>query len=305
MNTPLLVPIARIFFAVQAALGVAWWVLVFSVDTVRQLTLGSLDPMPIAVCDVPLFIGASAVAAWFGRGRAGRVAALVAAIWTSLVAAGMATYATATTLAGLGAVAMMAAAACSIIAAFALCLGRVPTKWLLFGPFRPRPASHGGTARNVSFTGLQIVAFWGVFLVIVPIVIAAFEERWQLAIATPLWLRIAGIALLIAASVLGLWSGSTMATSGKGTPLPAATARELVVTGPYKIVRNPMAVSGFAQAAAVGLLLGSWLVVMYAIAGAFVWNYGVRPHEEADLGDRFGGSYADYRDAVDCWWPRS
>jgi protein-S-isoprenylcysteine O-methyltransferase Ste14 len=45
----------------------------------------------------------------------------------------------------------------------------------------------------------------------------------------------------------------------------------LVVAGPYRWVRNPMALASIAQGVAVGLILSSWLVVVYAVAGALLW----------------------------------
>jgi protein-S-isoprenylcysteine O-methyltransferase Ste14 len=65
-----------------------------------------------------------------------------------------------------------------------------------------------------------------------------------------------------------------------------------------------MAVAGIVQGAAVGLILSSWLVIVYAVAGSLVWNYAVRPLEEADLERRFGQEFARYRDTVRCWVPR-
>jgi hypothetical protein len=74
-----------------------------------------------------------------------------------------------------------------------------------------------------------------------------------------------------------------MSTLGDGTPLPSAMPNRLVIAGPYRWVRNPMAVSGIVQGAAVGFILQSWLVVAYAVVGSLVWNYAIRPHEESDL----------------------
>lgn len=113
----------------------------------------------------------------------------------------------------------------------------------------------------------------------------------------------AGVVLFVLGSAGGLWSCVTMALQGKGTPLPAETARELVVAGPYRIVRNPMAVCGAAQTVGVGLVLGSWTVVAIGVAGAVLWNVVIRPGEEADLAERFGASYQRYRAEVRCWIP--
>lgn len=77
----------------------------------------------------------------------------------------------------------------------------------------------------------------------------------------------------------------------------------LVVSGPYRYVRNPMAVGSISQGVAVGLMASSWLIVLYAVAGAVIWDWFVRPHEEAELSSRFGASFASYRNAVRCWVP--
>lgn len=65
-----------------------------------------------------------------------------------------------------------------------------------------------------------------------------------------------------------------------------------------------MAIAGIVQGMAVGLAIGSWMVVVWAAAGSLVWNQVVRPEEEADLLARFGTEYAAYRDRVRCWLPR-
>src|SRR5262249_29469260 len=116
--------------------------------------------------------------------------------------------------------------------------------------------------------------------------------------------RTAGVVLFLLGGALGLTSGVVMAVHGRGTPLPADCARELVVVGPYRFVRNPMAIAGLGQGVAVGLFLGSPLVIAYAPAGGPIWDHFVRPWEEADLEARFGGPYRHYRASVRCWLPR-
>lgn len=150
----------------------------------------------------------------------------------------------------------------------------------------------------------QIVAFWGFFLGLVPPCLAFLEQRWGLALGFPPGTMPVGIAILVLASALGIWSAAVMSTLGDGTPLPSAMPNRLVIAGPYRWIRNPMAVAGIAQGAAVGLILQSWLVVGYAVLGSLVWNYAVRPLEEADLMERFGDDFRQYRRAVRCWIPR-
>lgn len=172
--------------------------------------------------------------------------------------------------------------------------------------------THGRQARpaswrwNVAKTMLQTAVFWATFLGLLPAAVVALETALGLGwwrFAGPAW-RVVGVILFALGGALGLCSGVMMAVRGRGTPLPTDCARELVVVGPYKYVRNPMAVAGLAQGLAVGLFLGSPAVVMYAVVGGPVWDVCVRPWEEADLERRFGDDYRRYCERVRCWWPR-
>ncbi|GAB3401079.1 isoprenylcysteine carboxylmethyltransferase family protein [Schumannella luteola] len=300
----------RAYFAVQALAGALWWVAVFTIPFVREVTLGSLDPVAVAVADIPLFVVASALAAGGVRlGRLGRIAAVIATAWTAVVALGLAVFATVTAEAGWGVLIMAAATGGSIVALTALLLGRIPTRWIISGPFAFRPLRPDlPLGVTVALTVAQMVVFWGLFLIAGPLVLRALELRWQVDATLPpsvaLGVAVLGAVVFVLASALGIWSAATMAFLGRGTPLPTAMASSLVVAGPYRFVRNPMAVAGIAQGAAVGLALGSWVVVAYAVSGSLIWNYAVRPHEEADLESRFGDGFRRYRAEVRCWIPR-
>lgn len=290
----------RAHFAVQSVAGLFWWAAVFVSPGVREATLGNLDPAAVAVLDIPLFVLASAVAA-FGV----KAAALVSTGWTGVVTVALAVYATINSEAGWGVLIMGAATAGSLIALCLVLLGRVPTAWIICGPFAFRPASNRPTAAiHVASTFGQIVLFWGFFLAVVPWVIVVLERRWAVGFPFPPAAGPVGVTLLGLASSLGVWSAVVMSTLGDGTPLPSAMPNRLVIAGPYRWIRNPMAVAGIVQGAAIGLILQSWLVVAYAVVGSLVWNYAVRPLEEADLQGRFGEEFQQYRDTVRCWIPQ-
>lgn len=289
----------RTYFAMQAIAGFSWWTAVFVSPVVREATLGNLDPAAVAVVDIPLFAMASAVAA-FGV----KSAAVVSTGWTGAVAVALAVYATITTEAGWGVLSMGAATAGSLIALCLVLLGHVPTAWIISGPFAFRPARNRTTAAiHVASTFGQIVLFWGIFLAVIPLALAVLEQRWAVALPFPSFAGPVGGVILALASALGVSSAVVMSTLGDGTPLPSAMPNRLVIAGPYRWIRNPMAVSGIVQGAAIGLLLQSWVVVAYAVVGSMVWNYAVRPHEESDLRERFGEEFQQYRDTVRCWVP--
>lgn len=173
---------------------------------------------------------------------------------------------------------------------------------------RPRVARPASRAWNTVKTLLQIAAMWGVLLVVLPLAIHRMESGF--GVPGPAWagLRpgadLVGAALVVAGSLLGLWTANVMVRDGAGTPLPLDTARELVVAGPYRHVRNPMAIGGFCQGIGVAVWLGSPAVLMYVAIGMAIWQWIARPWEERDLEERFGDRYRRYRLAVPCWLPR-
>ena len=79
--------------------------------------------------------------------------------------------------------------------------------------------------------------------------------------------------------------------------------RELVMTGPFSVVRNPLYVFNFIGAVGVGLSTG---IVSFAVVLAilFMLYYGtVVRREEAVLAEKFGASYRDYTQRTPRWIP--
>ncbi|TWU37745.1 hypothetical protein Q31b_45340 [Novipirellula aureliae] len=150
----------------------------------------------------------------------------------------------------------------------------------------------------------QTAIFWGTFLWVLPMGIVEVKRHFGWIGFTHVSQAPLSLGLFLGASCFGLWSGMTMATRGEGTPLPTATAPRLVIAGPYRFVRNPMAVAGIVQGIAVGWYLGSISVIAYSLAGAIVWHVAVRPIEQRDLAERFGESYTSYQKSVGLWLPR-
>lgn len=166
-----------------------------------------------------------------------------------------------------------------------------------------RRAAPSSRTRHVLATLVQIVTFWSLLLYVVPMAIVHVERQLGFSrFSSPGQVPLAAV-LFSLFSALGLASGLTMARNGAGTPLPLDATNRLVVTGPYACLRNPMVVAGLGQGAAVGLGLGSVAVLGYVVAGGLIWQFLVRPAEEADLLEVFGEEYAAYLREVRCWIP--
>ena len=140
--------------------------------------------------------------------------------------------------------------------------------------------------------GVLMVAFPIRLMVTDPSLFSFGPFRW---LALPLW---------AAGAAMAIWCAWAFTVRGRGTPSPADPPKELVVSGLYRYVRNPIYVG------AVLFLLGHcfwhparsilWMPVIVAIcAHLFVTLY-----EEPHLRKIFGLAYEQYCRQVPRWIPR-
>jgi protein-S-isoprenylcysteine O-methyltransferase Ste14 len=167
-----------------------------------------------------------------------------------------------------------------------------------------RFANRSSTTWIAAKTVASIVVVWSLALWVLPIVVDRLAAAWL-----PSWVsfapkKVVSALAFLTGSFTGLSAASTMVRHGRGTPLPFDAASELVSTGTYAYVRNPMAVSAILQSLGVGLWFGSWAVLAYSVGAGVVWHFLIRPSEEAFLHEKFGTVYLDYRNRVGLWVPR-
>ena len=167
-----------------------------------------------------------------------------------------------------------------------------------------RTSADGKTGWLFAKTLAQIFVVWSLILFVFPVLIVNVESRLGIQQFTFPFQSAICWTLFIPLSIVGIYAAYTMGKIGRGTPLPMDTASKLVVKGIYSYIRNPMAVSGISQGLLVGVLLGSPLVLLYALMGGAIWQTIYRPLEEDDLAARFGDDYEQYRQNVRCWIPR-
>jgi protein-S-isoprenylcysteine O-methyltransferase Ste14 len=151
---------------------------------------------------------------------------------------------------------------------------------------------------------LQTALFWVVFLILIPAAIMYLENKLGMRRFDVGGWRVAIVLAFLASGSTCVYCTWLFAKHGKGTPIPFEQPRELVIEGPYKFVRNPMAFGGIFQGMLVGAFIGSWITIVYALSGAVFWHFVAKPPEERDLAERFGDAYSAYRNEVRCWLPR-
>jgi len=90
----------------------------------------------------------------------------------------------------------------------------------------------------------------------------------------------------------------------KGTPVPFNPPPQLVTTGPYAYVRNPMLTGVFALLFGFGVLLGSaCLLVVFTPLFIFINVWELKAIEEPELLKRLGEDYIEYRKRTPMFFP--
>jgi len=114
-------------------------------------------------------------------------------------------------------------------------------------------------------------------------------------LAFPVW--VVGIFVL-------LWCFWDFAHKGLGTPAPIDPPKNLVVSGLYRYVRNPMYVGVLIVIAGHFLWFGYWILLPYGGLFFLATHSFVTLYEEPLLRKQFGAEYEVYLREIPRWIPR-
>jgi protein-S-isoprenylcysteine O-methyltransferase Ste14 len=149
-----------------------------------------------------------------------------------------------------------------------------------------------------------------VFLLLAPGIVAGILP-WSISgwtFATPFAgyeiLRVVGIVVIAAGLIPLLDAFARFALEGEGTPAPLAPTKRLVVSGPYRYVRNPIYVGVLALILGQTMLFASWPLLVYAAVIATAFHLFVVFYEEPTLRSSYGTQYEAFCAAVPRWLPR-
>jgi protein-S-isoprenylcysteine O-methyltransferase Ste14 len=162
----------------------------------------------------------------------------------------------------------------------------------------------GSAERRRRLTPVGLIFFFGLLAALV--LVALFTDR--LLSLPPLLPGVVGLTfgfiLLATGVVLWIWC-ATLFRKAQGTPVPFNPPRELVIIGPYAIVRNPMMTAVF-----VGLF--GLAITIHSMSLALLWTplfvildvIELKFVEEPELERRLGAAYIAYKERVPMFLPR-
>jgi len=151
--------------------------------------------------------------------------------------------------------------------------------------------------RSLGFRILLLSGGVAVFIVALPAVLFLAVHALEARLVPVGSLQKAFAVLFIALGIfLAGWTVLTQIAVGKGTPVPVAPPKKLIVTGPYRLCRNPMQLGVIIYYLGVGTLLGSMEIglAMFLLGLAIGGAYH-KFVEEKELRLRFGEEYEEYR----------
>jgi protein-S-isoprenylcysteine O-methyltransferase Ste14 len=183
----------------------------------------------------------------------------------------------------------------------AVCVGVVVVVWVagaLYNAFRSPPsASHAPRERPRDQAGLTAGdgGLIGVAVVCVGLAIVGRRYFDGLAVGA-FWVRVLGLAVLVASTVLTLWARFSLGTSWSVAPKVTGD-RQLRTRGPYAVIRHPI-YSGF-----LGMMLGATLlsgigqwIVLFPV-GLVLFEVKIRMEERLMVAT-FPDEYPRYRRRV-------
>lgn len=143
--------------------------------------------------------------------------------------------------------------------------------------------------------------------VVVPAVlllVGGGDVGWGLGGVGAVLVAVIGIGLIVCGFLLWLRTVKLFSQIGGGTLAPWDPTARLVVSGPYRYMRNPMIAAVAAVLVGESILFGSVLILVWA-AIFLVFNllYFLLM-EEPELENRFGEEYRVYKRNVPRWLPR-
>ena len=170
-------------------------------------------------------------------------------------------------------------------------------RWL-----RIRPSGTRSVTALWAKSLLNAVLFFALFMLLLP---WGAHRLLSASVPIPAGVR-SWLGGFLFAGGLALWIHclDTFSRRGKGTPFPLDAPRELVSSGLFGIMRNPIMLGELMVIWGEAIYFASLGVLIYAAAASIAAHVMIVRVEEPELRERFGGGYEAYCRSVPRWLPR-
>lgn len=146
------------------------------------------------------------------------------------------------------------------------------------------------------------------FMLLVPGLLLGVIPAWLMAADTALFslglIRWLAVPLWLIGAAVMLWCAWDFTVKGRGTPAPIDPPRELVISGLYRYVRNPMYDGALLVLFGHVLWFPSLALLVCPIIFFVSFHLFVVLYEERTLRKKFGAAYEQYCRDVPRWLPR-
>jgi protein-S-isoprenylcysteine O-methyltransferase Ste14 len=140
----------------------------------------------------------------------------------------------------------------------------------------------------------------GIVLLYLPLWITRFRNP----AVEPLWKILVAVTLIGAGLIPGLESVRRFINVGRGTLVPAAPPEQLVVSGLYRYVHNPMYVGVMIALTGEAILFWNRGILIEAVVVSIGFDIFIRFHEEPSLARHRPEEYPIFKRNVPRWLPR-
>jgi protein-S-isoprenylcysteine O-methyltransferase Ste14 len=164
-----------------------------------------------------------------------------------------------------------------------------------------RPSTTQSTAALWLKSLINALLFFCVFMVALP-----WLAYWlsSTPVPVPSWFRLlGGGTLFLVGVVTWIICLDLFSRRGHGTPFPLDAPRNLVTSGPFAVIRNPIMAAEILVIWAEALYFSSLGIFLYAVLATLAGHLSVVYIEEPELRERFGEHYETYCRRVPRWFP--
>lgn len=112
-----------------------------------------------------------------------------------------------------------------------------------------------------------------------------------------------GIIFIVIGLIFMTWSNVLFISFAEGTMSELDAPKKMVVLGPYRFVRNPIAIATITILWGEAVLFGSIYLFLWSIIYWISMHLFLIYKEEPELEEKFGKSYVKYKESVPRWVP--